>query len=86
MDPGWERSLWSMVDYGEMCRESNLPIPSPKISAPSDSPNFPDLNLESEQMLDLGLDVQQTPQIDDNLINFDTPNIKYLLELASGGG
>ncbi|KAI3537382.1 3-hydroxymethyl-3-methylglutaryl-CoA lyase [Colletotrichum filicis] len=24
--------------------------------------------------------------IDDNLMNFDTPNIKYLLELASGGG
>ncbi|KAK0376484.1 hypothetical protein CLIM01_06173 [Colletotrichum limetticola] len=86
MDPGWERSLWSMVDYGEMCRESNLSIPSPKIPAPSDSPSFPDLELESEQMLDLGLGVQQISQIDDNLMNFDTPNIKYLLELASGGG
>ncbi|KAG7044792.1 3-hydroxymethyl-3-methylglutaryl-CoA lyase [Colletotrichum scovillei] len=86
MDPGWERSLWSMVDYGEMCRESNLSIPSPKIPAPSDSPSFPDLGLESEQMLDMGLGVQQISQIDDNLMNFDTPNIKYLLELASGGG
>ncbi|KAK1704218.1 fungal-specific transcription factor domain-containing protein [Colletotrichum lupini] len=86
IDPGWERSLWSMVDYGEMCRESSLSIPSPKIPAPSDSPSFPDLELESEQMLDLGLDVQQISQIDDNLMNFDTPNIKYLLELASGGG
>ncbi|KAK1636080.1 hypothetical protein BDP81DRAFT_489145 [Colletotrichum phormii] len=86
MDPEWERALWSMIDYGEMCRESNLSIPSPKIPASSDSPTFPGLELGSEQMLDLGLDSQQILGVDDDMMNFDTPNIKCLLELASGGG
>ncbi|KAK6214903.1 hypothetical protein QIS74_07922 [Colletotrichum tabaci] len=84
--PEWEAVLWSMVDYGAMCRESTLAIPGPTLPVTSEPPLFSAFNLDKDGGLEASPGANRMPEIDEALMNFDTPSITYLLELASGGG
>ncbi|KAF0330624.1 3-hydroxymethyl-3-methylglutaryl-coenzyme a lyase [Colletotrichum asianum] len=87
LGPELEAALWSMIDYGSMCRDSNLSVPSPTLVLPSETPFSVSLELGGDQ----GLGLADSPSmvlsnIDSTAMSFDTPSISYLFELASSGG
>ncbi|KAF5518243.1 putative transcriptional regulatory protein [Colletotrichum aenigma] len=87
LGPELKAALWSMIDYGSMCRDSNLSVPSPTLVLPSETPFSVPLELGGDQ--DLGLADSPSmvlSNIDSTAMSFDTPSISYLFELASSGG
>lgn len=87
LGPELEAALWSMIDYGSMCRDSNLSVPNPTLVLPSETPFSVPLELGDDQ----GLGLADSPSmvlsnIDSTAMSFDTPSISYLFELASSGG
>lgn len=95
LDPAFESSLWSMVDYGTMCSEGTLVLPSrPDPAAPDDGIVPQDSPSGSIVMCAGGtaaddIYMPSSDQIHPDQIvfdNFDIHSLDYLLDLPSGSG
>lgn len=95
LDPEFESTLWSMVDYGTMCSEGTLIMPSrPEPVAPAEGEVAQDTPYQSLAMSMGGTapDDIYMPSSDqihpDQMVfeNFDVHSLDYLLDLPSGSG
>lgn len=95
LDPEFESTLWSMVDYGTMCSEGTLVMPSrPDAVARAEGEVAQETPFEGLAM-DIGgtapddIYMPSSDQIHpDQLVleNFDIHSLDYLLDLPSGSG
>ena len=86
--------LWSVVDYGHMCRDVDLVTSSPGapasvVSEPRETVSLSEMYPWSETLLSTNTDLYALGG--DEGLGFDTTNLyspgtAYLLDLASGGG
>ena len=93
LDSQVEAVLWGLVDYGKMCSDSDSDKRRPGFFLATDAEPLPEAGLHLEPHLgpearhtpDMGIDL---PSDYDqfNAFNLVSPDMGYLLDLASTGG